>query len=52
MSSFESGYKLTEELIKQKRPFTALACVRRHERFWRDPGADTAPACASPSNVR
>jgi LacI family transcriptional regulator, galactose operon repressor len=23
-SSFESGYKLTEELIKQKRPFTAL----------------------------
>ena len=24
MSSFESGYKLTEELIRQKRPFTAL----------------------------
>jgi len=24
MSSFESGHKLTEELIKQKRPFTAL----------------------------
>src|SRR5260370_14323305 len=23
-SSFEAGYKLTEELIKQKRPFTAL----------------------------
>jgi LacI family transcriptional regulator len=24
MSSFESGHKLTEELVKQKRPFTAL----------------------------
>ena len=24
ISSFEAGYKLTEELIKQKRPFTAL----------------------------
>jgi LacI family transcriptional regulator len=24
MSSFESGFKLTEELIRQKRPFTAL----------------------------
>lgn len=24
ISSFESGYKLTEELIRQKRPFTAL----------------------------
>ena len=24
MSSFESGYKLTEDLIRQKRPFTAL----------------------------
>jgi LacI family transcriptional regulator, galactose operon repressor len=24
MSSFEAGYKLTEELIRQKRPFTAL----------------------------
>ena len=24
MSSFESGHKLTEELIRQKRPFTAL----------------------------
>ena len=24
MSSFEAGYKLTEELVKQKRPFTAL----------------------------
>jgi LacI family transcriptional regulator len=24
ISSFESGYKLTEELVKQKRPFTAL----------------------------
>ncbi|HTS34545.1 MAG TPA: LacI family DNA-binding transcriptional regulator [Candidatus Solibacter sp.] len=24
MSSFEAGYKLTEDLIKQKRPFTAL----------------------------
>ena len=24
LSSFESGYKLTEELIRQKRPFTAL----------------------------
>src|SRR5436309_11255414 len=23
-SSFEAGYKLTEELIKRKRPFTAL----------------------------
>ena len=24
LSSFEAGFKLTEELIKQKRPFTAL----------------------------
>jgi LacI family transcriptional regulator len=24
ISSFESGYKLTEDLIRQKRPFTAL----------------------------
>jgi LacI family transcriptional regulator len=24
ISSFEAGYKLTEELIKQKRPFTAI----------------------------
>jgi LacI family transcriptional regulator len=24
ISSFEAGYKLTEDLIKQKRPFTAI----------------------------